>query len=70
MTDILLPKQIMLQISCLNTQLIYPDYKALFWRLKWQYFAFQFLILADILIEGYTDPLDNNSLTIQILVTW
>ena len=56
--------------SDLLLQLVYPNYEALFTRLKWQYWAFQFLILAHILVVAYTDPLDNTSLTIQVLVVW
>mmetsp|Transcript_23100 Transcript_23100/g.50702 ORF Transcript_23100/g.50702 Transcript_23100/m.50702 type:complete len:218 (-) Transcript_23100:489-1142(-) len=48
--------------------LFYPDPKLLFTRLKWQFWIVQFLILAHVMIIGYTDPLDNTSKIVQIMV--
>ncbi|GAX83454.1 hypothetical protein CEUSTIGMA_g10879.t1 [Chlamydomonas eustigma] len=48
--------------------LVYKDVKSLSLRLTWQYWIIHLLVLINIIVVGYTDPLDNPSITVQVIV--
>ncbi len=49
-------------------QVVYPYPEQLSKRLKWEFWSMIFLIVAHIFIVGYTDPLLNAELSVQIIV--
>lgn len=51
-----------------DLQLLYPNSHKLFKKLKWEFWVVNFLILAHVIIVGYTDPLDYDSNVVQIMM--